>query len=60
MCGDYKLTVNQMSNTETYPLPRIEDVYAALSGGQEFSALDLSHVYLKVQMEDDCKKYLNT
>ncbi len=25
VCGDYKLSVNQASNIETYPLPQIED-----------------------------------
>jgi len=58
VCGDYKLTVNQASKIETYPLPQIEDVFAALSGGQAFSILHLSHAYLQVEVEDDCEKFL--
>ncbi len=54
MSGHYKLTVNQ----ETYPLPQMEDMLPALSGGKEFSTIDLLHAYLQVQIKDDCKKYL--
>ena len=45
ICGDYKLTVNQAAKTDTYPLPRIEDLFASLSGGKSFSKLDLAHAY---------------
>ena len=41
VCGDYKLTINQASDTETYPLPRIEEIFASLSGGKTFTKLDL-------------------
>ena len=41
MCGDYKLTINQASDTETYPLPHIEEIFASLSGGKTFTKLDL-------------------
>lgn len=43
ICGDYKMTVNRVSMTESYPLPKIEELFANLSGGQYFSKLDLSH-----------------
>ena len=46
LCGDYKLTVNRATKTDTYHLPRIESLFASLSGGTVFSKLDLSHVYL--------------
>uniref|UniRef100_A0A1X7VL89 Reverse transcriptase domain-containing protein n=1 Tax=Amphimedon queenslandica TaxID=400682 RepID=A0A1X7VL89_AMPQE len=45
ICGDYKVTVNQVSPTETYPLPRVEDLFTALSGCKVFSKLDLSSAY---------------
>ena len=43
ICGDYKLTINQVSSADPYPLPRIEDLFASLSGGKQFSKLDLLH-----------------
>ncbi|CAH8558657.1 unnamed protein product [Dicrocoelium dendriticum] len=41
ICGDYKLTVNQAAKVERYLLPRIEDLYSTLSGGQNFLTLIL-------------------
>ena len=37
VCGDYKLTANKMSKTDMYPLPKIEELFASLPGGQTFS-----------------------
>ena len=36
ICGDYKLTVNKVAKLEVYPLPRIDELFASLSGGQTF------------------------
>ena len=33
ICGDYKLTLNQVTKIDPYPLPRIEDLFASLSKG---------------------------
>lgn len=41
ICGDYKVTINAVAKLETYPLPKIEDLFTALSGGTVFSKLDL-------------------
>ena len=32
ICGDYKLTVNKVAKLEVYPLPRIDELFASLSG----------------------------
>ena len=37
ICGDYKLTVNAVAKTDSYPLPRIEDIFASLSNGKTFT-----------------------
>lgn len=58
VCGDYKLTINQASHTESYPLPRVEDIFSALGGGESFSKLDLSQAYLQLELEESSKKYL--
>ena len=40
--GDYKLTVNKTAKIDVYPLPKIDELFAALTGGKAFSKLDLS------------------
>ena len=51
LCGDYKLAINSVAKNEAYPLPRIEELFAAISGGKVFSKLDLSHTYLQLQLD---------
>ncbi|KAK0156517.1 hypothetical protein N1851_000186 [Merluccius polli] len=58
ICGDYKLTVNSASSLEQYPIPRVEDLFNTLTGGKQFSKLDLSHAYQQIVMDDESKKYL--
>ena len=55
--GDYRLTINCDIHTDQYPLPKIEDLYAKLSGGQKFTKLDLSSAFLQVPLEEDSRKY---
>ena len=52
ICGDYKLTVNRYALIDRYPLPKIEDLYATLAGGEKFSKLDLSHAYSQVELDE--------
>lgn len=42
--------------TETYPLPRVEDLLASLSGGTAFSKFDLTHAYQQVVVDDEAKQ----
>ncbi|KAK9515825.1 hypothetical protein VZT92_026433 [Zoarces viviparus] len=57
LCGDYKVSANQAVETETYPLPRLEELLATLSGGKIFSKIDLATAYQQVLLDDDSKKY---
>ena len=43
ICGDYKMTVNQVAKSDVYPLPIVEDLFNKLSGGKLFTKLDLTH-----------------
>ena len=45
ICGDYKQTINQASLCNKYPVPKTEDLFAPLNGGEKFSMRDLSHAY---------------
>ncbi|XP_061564077.1 uncharacterized protein K02A2.6-like [Cololabis saira] len=56
ICGDYKLTVNRVSKLEKYPIPKVEDLFASLSGGQKFTKLDMSHAYHQIPLEEESKK----
>ena len=58
ICGDYKVTVNQVAKTDTYPLPQIKDLFASLAGGTSFSKLDLAHAYQQIPLDDESKKYV--
>ena len=50
ICGDYKITLNQALVPEVYPLPKIEELLAALAGGINFSKLDLSHAVFLIRL----------
>jgi len=58
VCGDYKVSVNKAVICDTHPIPRSEDIFAAMSGGVSFSKLDLSHAYLQLQLDDEARDYL--
>ena len=42
VCGDYKVTANRALLTEEYPLPKVDDLISALSGGKCLICLTLT------------------
>ena len=42
ICGDCKMTINQVLDVDQYPLPTPDDLFATLAGGQKFTKLDLA------------------
>ena len=42
------MTVNQASRLDSYPLPKVDELFATLAGGTVFSKLDLQHAYLQL------------
>lgn len=58
ICADYKVTVNKAMVHETHPIPRSENLFAAMLGGTSFTKLDLSHTYLQLQLDDKARDYL--
>ena len=58
ICGDYKVTANRAVKVDPYPLPRIEDLFTAMPGGVTFTKLDLSHVYLQLELDETSREYL--
>ena len=53
ICGDFKLTENVVTKSEIYPLPKIDDLFTSLAGGQHFFKVDLSHAYLQLTLAKD-------
>ena len=58
ICGDFSLTVNQVSKLDRYPIPKVEDLLASLAGGKAFTKLDLSQAYQQVPLDEASKKYV--
>ena len=57
ICADYRLTVNKVSKLDAYPIPKLDDLYTKLSGGETFTELDLSHAYEQMLVDEDSKKF---
>ena len=53
-CVDYQ-RLNDLTQKDSYPLPRINDTIDSLAGAQWFSTLDLKSGYWQVQLSDDAR-----
>ena len=58
ICGDFKGTINSQLKVEEYPSPKIEDIFANLDGGKQFTKIDLKDAYLPMSVEEDSQKLL--
>ena len=58
LCGDYKLTVNHVAKLDMYPLPKVDDLLATLTGGSSFTKLDLSQAYQQVQLDQESQQFV--
>jgi len=56
LCGDYKVTVNPRLNVEQHPIPKPDDLFATLNGGQQFSKLDLSQAYQQCVLDEESQR----
>ncbi len=52
ICGDYKVTLNQVLDVDQHPLPKPSDLFATLAGGKVFSKLDLTQAYHQMEVEE--------
>jgi hypothetical protein len=61
MCVDYR-SLNAVTIKNTYPLPRIEDLFDQMNGASVFSKIDLRSGYhqLKIQESDLPKTAFHT
>ena len=58
LCGDYKVTANKSLEIDQHPLPRPDELFAALSGGVKFSKIDLTQVYQQMILDKDSRVYV--
>ena len=58
ICGDYKVTLNQVLDVDQHPLPKPSDLFATLAGGKVFSKLDLTQAYHQMEVEEKFKHLL--
>ncbi|XP_039761434.1 uncharacterized protein K02A2.6-like [Pararge aegeria] len=58
LCGDYRSTVNEATESDTYPMPTANEVFATVAGGKFFTTLDLDRAYTQVIVDDNTSKLL--
>lgn len=58
ICGDFKAIINQALEVDQYPLPKPEDLFATLAGGEKFTKLDLSQAYQQLTLDDKSKIFV--
>lgn len=51
-------TINPYLKDFNYPLPRIEDIFASLSGGKKFTKLDIAKAYNQLELDGETSKLL--
>jgi len=56
ICGDYKVTVNPHLDIDQYPLPKPDDLFASLAGGQRFSKIDLPQAYQQMVLDKESRE----
>ena len=58
ICGDYKVSINPWLEVDQYPIPKPQDLFTKLAGGERFTKLDLSQAYQQVELDESSKQYL--
>ena len=60
ICGDYKVTVNQVLSVDQNPFSRPDElhIFATLAKGKILSKLDLSQASLRLQLDDASIPYI--
>ena len=58
LCGDYKVTVNQVLKSDPYPLQSANYLFATLNGAKYFSKIDLTDAFQQLKLSDRSKAVL--
>lgn len=58
LCGDYRLTVNVATETDTFPQPTINESLSEVAGGRIFTKLDLKEAYTQLRVSEETANLL--
>lgn len=56
IAGDFSCTLNKDLKVDKYPLPRIEEVFSKIGGGESYSKIDLSNAYNQFKLSKSSQK----
>lgn len=57
-CIDGKVTINKYLETEHYPLPRMDDIFASLSNCNVFCVIDLTGAFKQLSVSEKSQEFL--
>ena len=55
MCVDFKATLNKNIQSDVFPLPTTEEIFANIGNSTRFAKLDLKSAYHQIELDDDAK-----
>lgn len=58
ICGDFKVSINQMIEPEQYPLPTAEEMFAKIGDCVKFAKVDMEEAYHQLELDEEAQKYL--
>lgn len=58
ICADCKVTINKFLRTDHYPLPRFDDLAAAVANTKVFVVLDLSNAFQQIMVSEKSREIL--
>ena len=56
MCVDFKATLNENIQSDAYPMPTAEEIFAKIGDAKKFAKLDLKSAYSQIALDDQAKE----
>src|SRR5277367_2683252 len=56
ICGDYSDTLNPQLEPQKYPLPRTEEIFAKLAGGEKYTTIDLKWAFHQIILDEQSQE----
>ncbi|GFV58448.1 uncharacterized protein K02A2.6 [Trichonephila clavipes] len=58
LCADYSVTLNPNLIVPQHHLPRLDEIFGSLNGGEQFTKLDFKYAYLQMKVHPDSQKLM--